>query len=278
LIIKEPCFHAHRGTPLNRFLHKASLPCLYHVDTRALTLRIRQRGTMKAMLVCGRLTKQRMRSVLERIQRMPHPDTENLVAMVSCKRIIDHGSSNRKRIVLVDCGVKKSILKHLKSRAHVFQVPYDTPERTITRMEPHSIVISNGPGNPAHPQLIGTTIKTLRSLLGKYPMLGICLGHQLLGIALGLETYKLKFGHRGSNHGVQNIETGKVYITSQNHGYALRKRRGKNVHFNWINTNDGTVEGFRHGVYPIVSVQFHPEAAPGPLDTRSLFSYFLDRY
>jgi carbamoyl-phosphate synthase small subunit len=278
LIAKEPYFYAHRGTQLHRFLRQASIPCLYHIDTRALTLRIRQQGTMKAMLVCGALTKQRTHALIERIQHMPHPDTENLVAMVSCKRVIDHHSRKRKRIVLIDCGVKKSILKYLKSKAHVVQVPYDTPGKKIAGLEPHGIVISNGPGNPAHPRLMETTIKTLRSLLSKYPMFGICLGHQLLGIALGMETYKMRFGHRGSNHGVRNLDTNRVYITSQNHGYALRRRRAKNIHFNWINTNDGTVEGFRHNVYPIISVQFHPEAAPGPQDTRFLFSDFLDRY
>jgi len=275
LITREPYLNAHRGVPLHRFLRKTRLPSLCNIDTRALTLRIRQHGTMKAMIVFGKPKHQSIDMLVQQIRKRPHPDTANLVGSVSCSRIIHHNGKSSRRIVLFDCGVKSSIIRYLNTAARVIQVPYDTPFNTIKRLKPNGIVISNGPGNPAHPVLRTTVIKTLRSLLDQYPMFGICLGHQLLGIALGMKTYKLKFGHRGANHAVINRDTGKVYITSQNHGYALDTTRIRDININWLNANDKTVEGFQHKKLPITSVQFHPEAAPGPHDTRFLFTRFI---
>jgi carbamoyl-phosphate synthase small subunit len=278
LVTREPYLHAHRGTPLHRFFKRTHLPNLYHIDTRALTLRIRRHGTMKAMFVYGSLRDVSVKSIVERIKKRPHPDTSNLVATVSCKKTIHHNPHARMKICVIDCGVKKSIIRFLKKKAHIIQVPYNTTPDAISRFNPDGVVISNGPGDPAHPALQKTVVATLRALLGTYPLFGICLGHQLLGIALGMKTYKLKFGHRGSNHAVIHADTGKVYITSQNHGYALDTEQSKDIRINWMNANDHTVEGFEHQKLSVLSVQFHPEAAPGPHDTRFLFKRFLEQF
>jgi carbamoyl-phosphate synthase small subunit len=276
LVLKEPYFFSYRAVRLEKFLKQTKIPCIYGIDTRALTLKIRKYGTMKAMLMVKSPKKITPEKVIKNIIQKPHPDTDNLVSRVSCKKIIAHKNKHSKRIVLIDCGVKLSILKNLKKYASVIQVPYDTNARAIEKFKPHGIVLSNGPGNPEHAKLIATTITTVKRLIGKYPLLGICLGHQLLGIALGFKTYKMKFGHRGSNHAVKNLFSNKIFITSQNHGYALKGRHNKNVEVEWINVNDGTIEGFRHKKLLIWSVQFHPEAAPGPYDTSFLFKKFVE--
>ncbi len=274
LILKEPFFSSYRGMHLDKFLTKAKIPCLYNIDTRALTLKIREYGTMKAM-VAASSTKLSPDILLRKLNKTPHPDTENLVGSVSCARQIDHFRRSR-RIILIDCGVKRSILYHLKKYATVFQVPYDTSFYTIEKLKPHGIVISNGPGNPAHQSLLSTTAKTVEKLIDRYPLMGICLGHQILGLVLGFKTYKLKFGHRGSNHAVMYLRSKKIYITSQNHGYALRADKNVDAEITWVNVNDRTVEGIRHRKRPVFSVQFHPEASPGPHDTRFLFKEFMD--
>jgi carbamoyl-phosphate synthase small subunit len=172
--------------------------------------------------------------------------------------------------------VKKSILNNLKRHATVFQVPYDADFEVIDEIRPDGIVISNGPGNPEHPQLLATTVATIGKLIDKYPVFGICLGHQILSVALGFKTYKMKFGHRGSNHGVKDLLTNRIYITSQNHGYAISDKGVPGVEISWVNVNDQTVEGIRHKKLPLSSVQFHPEAGPGPYDTLFMFKDFLN--
>jgi carbamoyl-phosphate synthase small subunit len=184
--------------------------------------------------------------------------------------------AKRYRVVALDCGAKINILRNLVDcGCQVAVLPYDAPDRQILEQEPDGLFVSNGPGDPA---AVGQTIATLRSLLGKLPIFGICLGHQLLGLAMGATTYKLKFGHRGGNQPVQNLQTGKVEITSQNHGFAvdtaaLEAVGGQSTH---INLNDRTLEGFRHKSDPIFAVQYHPEASPGPHDARYLFDCFMD--
>ncbi len=276
LVLKEPCFKAYRGgMSLQKFLARYDIPCLYNVDTRKLTLHIRKYGTMKAMIIGQKTKHDSSRATGARVRATPHPDSRNLVKSVSCRTIIRHRTRHRKRIVLIDCGVKYSIIRSLKKYASVIQVPYNTSAPAIKKLKPDAIVISNGPGNPAHPDILSTTVKTLKTLIDEYPMFGVCLGHQILGLALGHETYKLKFGHRGSNHAAKHLPSGRVYITSQNHGYALDMQSANNTVTEWLNVNDGTVEGFRHTSLPIWSVQFHPEAAPGPNDTSFLFEKFM---
>jgi len=275
LLLKEPYFFSTRGRRFHRYLEETKLPCLYGIDTRALTLKIRDHGTMKGMLVPAAL-QEKTEQIVERIRQTPHPDTDNLVAHVSCNKIIKHGNRTSRRVVLVDCGVKKSIIRNLQRHATVIQVPYNADPDTIKEYRPDGIVISNGPGNPEHPEVVAATVKTVKALLDKYPILGICLGHQILSLALGFKTYKMKFGHRGSNHGVKDLSCNRLYITSQNHGYAIEEKNVPDVEISWRNVNDHTIEGVRHKRLPVSSVQFHPEAGPGPHDTTFLFRDFLN--
>jgi carbamoyl-phosphate synthase small subunit len=276
LVLKEPYFSQHRGKRFSTFLDEARIPCLYGVDTRFLTLKIRKHGTMRAMIIPGKKTARAKNEFLIALKKRPYPDTENLVRTVSCKKITIHKGRPNKKIVLIDCGVKSSIINNLKKFATVVQVPFNTKANAIKNLRPDGIVLSNGPGNPAHPALYRATIQTVKSLINKYPLFGICLGHQILGIALGFKTYKLKFGHRGSNHAVKDLTTNKLYITSQNHGYALDMKHNHNAEITWINVNDKTVEGLRHKTLPVFSVQFHPEASPGPYDTLFIFRKFIE--
>ncbi len=275
LVVKEPAFFSSRNCRMIEYLLQNDLPCLWNVDTRRLTLKLRYFGTMKAMLV---VTSRHVNPVLlsKRLLKTPHPHRKNLVAKVSCKKIIIHRSHNNRRVVLIDCGVKKNIIKNLQRYFTVVQVPYNTDLGTIKRLKPSGIVISNGPGNPEHPAVVNSTVRVIRELIKMgYPVFGICLGHQILGLALGLKTYKMKFGHRGYNHPVKCLENKRIYITSQNHGYALKMDgTNKNSIIDWINLNDGTIEGLHHRSHPVFSVQFHPEASPGPNDTLFLFEKF----
>ena len=276
LVIREPAFFSSRGSRITRYLADNGLPMVWGVDTRALTLKIRDRGTMKGLLIPGEGPAE-TKKLAARIRRLPHPDQENLVAQVSTPKIIRYRGRGGKRIVLIDCGAKKSIIRKLTEFSQVIQVPWNTGYDVIRSFRPNGIMISNGPGNPEHSQVMAHTVPTIRKLAQKYPVFGICLGHQLLGLALGGRTFKLKFGHRGYNHAVQERPTGKIYITSQNHGYALDPDvKIPDIDYDWFNVNDGTVEGMAHRKRPVFSVQFHPEAAPGPLDTAYLFQRFLE--
>ncbi len=273
LVVREPCLHQARGTRFVEYLRNNNLACIYGIDTRSLTLRIRDRGTMKGMICRAESDARQMH---RKIEQASYPDAENLVAGVSCKRVMNLPGRKSKKVVLIDCGVKESIIRCLRRYASVIQVPYDTDARLIDRLRPDAVVISNGPGNPAHPDILGSTVKTVRNIVERYPVLGICLGHQILGIALGLRTYKMKFGHRGSNHGVKELSSNRVYITSQNHGYAIEESSAGDVTVSWLNVNDRTIEGIRHRRLPVYGIQFHPEAGPGPWDTRFIFKELLD--
>jgi carbamoyl-phosphate synthase small subunit len=185
-------------------------------------------------------------------------------------------------VVLIDCGVKANIIKSLWKRCNVIQVPYDTSQEEIMALKPHGVLVSNGPGDPSHPEIRNTTVKTLKEIVNEVPTMGICLGHQLLSLVFGAETFKLKFGHRGGNQPVKDLESGRVYITSQNHGFAVRDYRldensNDELIITQVNVNDGTVEGMRHSGLPVLSVQYHPEASPGPRDSRHLFDEFIDK-
>jgi carbamoyl-phosphate synthase small subunit len=274
-VIRENCNHPHHcrsEKTLSQFLESHDIPGISDVDTRMLTIKIREHGTLKAAVT----TEAGIDSdaLLEEVASMPHPTETNLVSTVSCKEPITHPGDKKKKVVLIDCGSKQSIIKGCQRIGEVTQVPYDTTPDDIEDLEPDGILVSNGPGDPAHPEIMETTVKTVRGLSEEFPMMGICLGHQILSLALGGETYKLKFGHRGGNQPVKNLVSGRSYITSQNHGFAVKPELPDDIEVAEINLNDGTVESIRHKSLPILSVQYHPEAAPGPHDARHLFARF----
>ena len=182
----------------------------------------------------------------------------------------------RKHIVLLDCGVKKNIIRDLTSLdARVTVLPYGASATEIMGHEPDAVVVSPGPGDPRD---LGDTVETLRELIGRKPVFGVCLGHQLLALACGAQTYKLKYGHRGGNQPVKDVVHNEVLVTAHNHGYAVENDTlPAHLEATMINLNDGTNEGFRHRTLTVEAVQFHPEASPGPFDARSLFARWLDR-
>jgi carbamoyl-phosphate synthase small subunit len=262
------------------------------LDTRALTKRLRQVGTMRGLISTIDLDPQRLvRRVREEVPDMRGLD---LVPLVTCKapywwddRVCTAEAvrpenlealwqqRSSKKVVLYDFGVKFNILRCLKARGlEVLVVPATTPAADILRLNPDGIVLSNGPGDPA---AVTYALENVRHCLGQKPLFGICLGHQLLGLALGGRTFKLKFGHRGANQPVKNRLTGRVEITSQNHGFAvdLGSIPDPDVELTHINLNDGTLEGLRHRKLGAFSVQYHPEASPGPHDATYLFDEFI---
>jgi carbamoyl-phosphate synthase small subunit len=277
LVVREWARHpSHRASrmDLDAFLKIHGVPGIEGVDTRALTIKTRSRGVLRACLT----TEDHLSTeeILAKVQTMPFPDKENLVDLVSVHEVQTLKGKGDGRVVLVDTGVKGNILRNLQARfGTVHQVPWNATSSEIEALRPDGIFMSNGPGDPAHPDIVRHTLPTLRDVMEKYPTQGICLGHQLLALAYGLKTYKLKFGHRGANQPVKNLETGRVYITSQNHGFAVDPAScPADVLITEVNANDGTVEGLRHRKLPVLSSQYHPEACPGPKDTEFLF----DRY
>jgi carbamoyl-phosphate synthase small subunit len=245
---------------LPHWLREQGIPCLAGVDTRAIAKRLRTRGCMlgKVVLATGDI-------------EFDDPNRRNLVAAVSCSEPTRY-EGGAKTVVLVDCGAKASILAELRARGvSVLRVPWDYD---FLQEDFDAVLVSNGPGDP---QVNGPTIRNLeRALRIGRPVMGICLGHQLLALAAGARTYKLKFGHRGHNQPCIDQRTGRCYITSQNHGYAVDPATLPEGWEPWFaNANDGSNEGMRHRAKPFFSVQFHPEAAPGPVDSRALFDEFL---
>lgn len=245
---------------LAQWLDEDGIPALSGIDTRAVTKRLRQKGTMLGkILISG--------------EDLPFhdPNTENLVSLVSPKRPIRHEAGKR-RIVLIDCGSKHGIIRSLLERGlTVIRVPWDY---NFLLEDFDGVIISNGPGDPK--MCVETVTYVRQAMERNYPIFGICLGHQILALAAGADTYKLKFGHRGQNQPCIQLGTNRCYITSQNHGYAVNVQTLPAGWEPWFtNANDGTNEGIRHCSQPFMSVQFHPEAAPGPVDTKFLFDEFL---
>lgn len=281
-VVREFCttpVHRASGLTIDEFLKSQGIPGISEIDTRALTIKTRQFGTMKSVIATYENDSEiNIDKLLQTTRTTPSPDTTNLVGEVSVKEMKDERKEKKgKSIVLIDCGVKANIIQELTNRGcKVVRMPYNTSAEEINRLKPDGILVSNGPGDPAHTNIMNSTVKTLQALVGKYPIFGICLGHQILSLVFGGKTYKLKFGHRGANQPVKDAVTGKVYITSQNHGFAVDPNSlPADIEISGINVNDGTVEAMRHKKLPVFSVQYHPEASPGPWDSKYLFDNFI---
>ena len=276
-VVREVCNepqHMKSREGLDGFLERFGVPGIYGVDTRAIVRRIRNAGVMPSCLSVYSGREPEYGELLEKARKLDYSKID-FVELVASKKRKEYAVRGEKKVVLIDCGVKMSIVRELlKRNISVIQVSPKTSSKEILSLKPDGIVISNGPGDPA---LLGYIAKTTRELMRKLPIFGICLGHQIIAHAVGGKTFKLKFGHRGSNHPVKELESGRVYITSQNHGYAVdAKSLPKEFVVTHTNCNDGTVEGMRHKELPVFSVQYHPEANPGPLDSRYLFDKFKD--
>lgn len=260
---------------LGNFLVRHGILALEGIDTRTITKHIRSTGAMKAVIST---TDFNIKNLVEKVRNFRGLIGVDLVKEVTLKESIDWNSQGEYRIVIIDCGMKYNIANEfVKRNCKVWIVPYDAALDEIIKFNPDGIVISNGPGDPA---AVLPTIETTKKLIEKrIPIFGICLGHQLLGLALNGKTYKLKFGHRGANQPVKDLESGRVYITSQNHGFCVDinslKHELPHLKISHINLNDNTLEGMRHTKRSIYSVQYHPEASPGPNDTKNHFDEFI---
>ena len=269
-VVSELCempSHFKAFETLDKFLKDYKIPGLYNVDTRALTQIIRTKGVMKGALCAPNVN---IKKVAEEINLRPHPDSEDLLPYVSVEKPNVWNKKGSRNVVLVDTGVKYNILRSLERRdCRITVVPASTSFEKIMKYNPEGVIISNGPGDPAKPAYV---VETVRKLINEtnLPIFGICLGHQILALAAGAKTYKLKFGHRGVNHPVKDLETGTIHITTQNHGYAVEPKslEGTNFRATKFNLNDGSIEGLTHKKKPIFSVQYHPEGGPGPQDNR----------
>ena len=269
-IVRECCDYPNNfrsEMDLDGFLKQYGVMGLEGIDTRALTRIIRNYGVMNGIIT----TEADKLSDDEIQKRLASLDNSKIIDTVSTKEkyVID---GRKQHIAFIDMGTKSGILRDFKARGCKITVfPHDVSADEILEVNPDLVFISNGPGDPTdNPE----TIETVKSLVGKIKICGICMGHQIIGLALGCKTKKLKFGHHGGNHPVKNVEKNQVYITSQNHNYVVCDLPD-DVEATYINVNDGTIEGIAHKSLPIQSVQFHPEASPGPIDTQAIFDDFL---
>ena len=287
-IVREACPapSSWRATAsLEAYLREHGIVGLQGIDTRALTRHLRDRGAQQAVLSTVDLDPESLRA---KARALPSLVGQDLVKEVTCQTVYAWQEATwalgrgylappaaRHRVVAYDCGIKRNILRQLAAvGCEATVVPAFTPAAEVLALAPDGLLLSNGPGDP---EAVGYLIEAVRQLLGRLPIFGICLGHQILGLAFGGRTYKLKFGHHGANHPVRDLATGRVEITTQNHGFAVElgslERLGLDL--THVNLNDGTCEGMRHRELPVFSVQYHPEASPGPHDSHYLFRRFV---
>ncbi len=280
LIVAEETDPSHWASTmsLHEWLKAEGIPGMSCVDTRFLVKKLRTKGVMMGVLkVFSQQEKCSIEELSEILAKTPRYDNLNLVERVSPRKIIVHQPhrESKKLVAIIDCGVKYGILRELLSRGYkIVRFPYNCSVDEIMSWKPCGVVVSNGPGNPA---ILGDTIEAVKALV-EYgvPLMGICLGHQIIALSQEAEVYKLKYGHRGANKPCMNLETGRCYVTSQNHGFAVSGETAEKACFKiwFINVDDKSVEGLKHKDKPILTVQFHPEASPGPPDTSWIFDIF----
>jgi carbamoyl-phosphate synthase small subunit len=275
-VIREECpepSHWRSVAGLQPYLVEAKIPCVAGIDTRALTRRLRSGGVLMGAIGIDAPVEE----TLAKLRRLPGYASLDLVHRVSTSNPYPWpaGGEIRGRIAILDAGLKLNIPRVLAARGYESIVlPCDTAAEDVIATGAQGVVLSPGPGDPAH---LDNLVATARTLVGRLPVMGICLGHQVLGRAFGARTYKLKFGHHGANHPVQDLQTGAVHITTQNHGYAIDPDGlTGGAEPSHINLNDRTCEGLRHRDLPVVSIQYHSEAGPGPHDNEYLFDRFLE--
>ena len=282
LIVREHCETPSHGASvrtIHQFLESQGIPGISGVDTRAITRRLRSQGVMMGVISSD------PNSALARLKAAPNYGELDHVRTVSTAEGYawseagelpepQNGLERPFRVLVTDCGLKYNILRELTRRGCEVQVvPADTPAEELLSLKPSGVLLSPGPGDP---QLLDYVVENARKILDRTPVMGICLGHQIVARALGAETFKLKFGHRGGNHPVRDLSTGRVYITAQNHGYAVRADSlPPGLEVSHINLNDETVEGLTHRELPVFTIQYHSEASPGPRDNEYLFDRFL---
>lgn len=278
-IVHELCknpFHWASNRTLDQWLKDEGVPGIYGIDTRKLTKKLRVKGVLLGILkVCEADEEPDLPKLLKEVKTVQDPNSTDLAKQVSVEKPIRYKAGGNKTAVLIDCGVKYGILRNLLQRGfEVVRVPYDFSTEQIMDFKPDGIMISNGPGDP---KICVKTVETVRELMDKnIPMMGVCLGTQILALAVGGDTYKLKYGHRSQNQPALDLETGRCYITTQNHGYTVKKNSLKDTGLEvwFMNANDQTVEGVKHKTKPAFALQWHPEASPGPYDTEFLFDRF----
>jgi carbamoyl-phosphate synthase small subunit len=276
-VVREQCLqpsHYLSQKTISQYLTENGIPGIYGIDTRAVTRRLRLSGVMMGMISSNKTPQQ----ALDELHRTPGYGSIDFVKKVTTQssyQWLPEARAPKYHIVVLDCGLKYNILRILnRLGCSTTAVPCTTSAKEILSLKPDGILLSPGPGNPA---LLDYIVDTIKQLIGKKPIMGICLGNQLIARAFGAATFKLKFGHHGANHPVRDLATGRVYITAQNHGYAVDPDTlPDSLEVTQINLNDGTLEGLKHKQLPVFAIQYHSEASPGPLDNTYLFDRFLE--